>query len=313
MSNMLVYNSESQTVEETPVRVPGENEVAWVPLIGAKPEEIERVLGDLFQCHPLIIEDCIKVNQRPKLDKYDKHMLIAFFHVNKDLSTAEFEHVIGPNYIITVAARKIQSLQETEEEFKRLPNLMEYSGRLLYTLLNRCVDDYTLVSDKVDDRLDKHERAVFDNPYVKIAGDLFRLKRQLHNLRRIFSEEKLILSQLSHESFPYSRKEADVYFIDLHDHLSRELDSIDTFRESITALLDLQINMKSDRMNEIMKTLTVVSVIFMPLTFIVGLYGMNFKNMPELDWKFGYLGVWIVMLIVSGALWWYYKKKKKWL
>ncbi|WP_230986886.1 magnesium/cobalt transporter CorA [Cohnella fermenti] len=307
---MLLYSSLSHSVQETPIRVPEEHEVAWIPLIGASEEEIERLLADEFDCHPLIVEDCVKVNQRPKLDKYDKHMLLVFFHVQTDMTTIELEHVIGPNYVITVAKSKVKSIQEAEEEFKRTTKLMEYSGSILYTLLDRCVDDYTEVIDKADDRLDKHERAVFKNPYVKIAGDLFRLKRQLHNLRRIFSEEKLTLSQLSHQNFPYSRKEADVYFIDLHDHLSRELDSIDTFRESITALLDLQLNMKSDRMNEIMKTLTIISSIFLPLTFLVGLYGMNFKFMPELRWKYGYPAVWLIMLVVAGGLWWYYKRKK---
>lgn len=310
MSKMLIYHSDSQTVEETPIRVPGEGEAAWIPLIAASSEEIERVLSGIFQCHPLIVEDCIKLNQRPKLDLYDKHMLLTFFHVNKDLTTVEIEHVIGPNYIITVAPEKVQSIREAEEEFRRTTKLMEYSGSILYALLDRCVDDYAEAIDEVDDKLDEHEQAIFRNPHIKFAEELFRLKRRLHGLSRIFAEERLSLGQLSHQNFPYSRKEADVYFVDIYDHLSKVLDSIETFRDSMTSLLELQINMKSDRMNEIMKTLTIISSIFLPLTFLVGVYGMNFRVMPELDWPYGYAAVWIVMLIVSLGLWWYYKKKK---
>lgn len=307
---MLLFDTHSQTLQETETRVPADGEIAWVPLIGLPPEEIQRVLSDMFHCHPLIVEDCVKLGQRPKLDKYDKHLLLTFFHVNPDLSTVEIEHVIGPNYVITVAQTEVDSLRRAKEDFRRSTRYMEYSGGILYRVLDLCVDDYADVVDKIDNVLDKHERAVFKNPQVRIAGDIFRLKRRLHTVRRILADQKVALGQLSHQEFPYSRREADVYFIDIYDHISRVLDSIDSFREAMTALLELQLNMKSDRMNEIMKTLTIISSIFLPLTFIAGVYGMNFRIMPELHWRFGYPSVLLVMAIVSGALWWYYKRKK---
>lgn len=307
---MLLYDTHSQTMQETETRVPADGEIAWVPLIGLPPEEIQRVLSDMFHCHPLIVEDCVKLGQRPKLDKYDKHLLLTFFHVNPDLSTVEIEHVIGPNYVITVAQTEVDSLRRAKEDFRRSTRYMEYSGGILYRLLDLCVDDYADVVDKIDNVLDKHERAVFKNPQVRIAGDIFRLKRRLHTVRRILADQKIALGQLSHQEFPYSRREADVYFIDIYDHISRVLDSIDSFREAMTALLELQLNMKSDRMNEIMKTLTIISSIFLPLTFIAGVYGMNFRIMPELHWRYGYPSVLLIMAIVSGALWWYYKRKK---
>ncbi|WP_238357585.1 magnesium/cobalt transporter CorA [Cohnella zeiphila] len=307
---MLLYDSNARTVRETDIRKPEENEVAWIPFIGEPTEEIERLLTETFHCHPLIVEDCIKRNQRAKLDKYDIHLLLTFFHVNKDMSTVEIEHVIGPNYVITVCSREIDWMKETASEFLRSADYMEFSGGILYRLLDRCADHYANVVDKVDNVLDGFERAIFHNPHVRIAEEVFRLKRRMHHLRRIFGDEKVALGQLTHQQFPYSRQEADVYFIDIYDHISRVLDSIDTFRDSITSLLDLQINMKSDRMNEIMKTLTIISSIFLPLTFLVGLYGMNFHYMPELKWKFGYPAVWVVMLLVAGGLWWYYKRKK---
>ncbi|WP_051318424.1 magnesium/cobalt transporter CorA [Cohnella thermotolerans] len=310
MPEMILYDTRSQTVRETGIRVPDDGEIAWIPLIGAPPEEIERLLADVFRCHPLIVEDCIKLNQRPKLDKYDKHLLLTFFHVQEDLSTVEIEHVIGPNYVITVCPQEIEPLRTASEDFRRSARYMEFSGGVLYRLLDRCVDGYADVVDKVDNILDGHERAVFRNPHVRIAGEVFRLKRRLHTLRRIFADEKVALGQLSHQQFPYSRQEADVYFIDIYDHISRVLDSIDSFRESMTGLLELQLNMKSDRMNEIMKTLTIISSIFLPLTFLVGVYGMNFRVMPELNWTYGYPALWLVMVLVAVGLWRYYKRKK---
>lgn len=311
MTQMLLFDTATQSASESSVRMPGDNEVAWVPLIAASQEEIERVLRDVFGCHPLIVEDCVKLNQRPKLDRYDKHLLLTFFEVGHDLSTVEMEHVIGPNYVITVAPQSAGSVEEAGRDFRAAPErFMPFSGAILYRLLDRCVDDYADLTDKVENVLDKHERAVFRNPHVKIAGDVFRLKRKLHTVRRIMAEEKAALAQLTHQQFPYSRAEADVYFIDIYDHISRVLDSIDGFRESLSGLLELQLNMKSDRMNEIMKTLTIVSSIFLPLTFVVGLYGMNFLHMPELRWRYGYPAVLLVMLIIAGSLWAYYKKKR---
>jgi len=311
MTQMLLYDASSGSVRETSVRVPGDGEVAWVPLIAASTEEIERVLRDVFCCHPLIVEDCVKLNQRPKLDRYDKHLLLTFFEVGHDLSTVEMEHVIGPNYVITVAPQSAGSVEAASRDFHAAPErFMSFSGVILYRLLDRCVDDYAELTDKVENVLDKHERAIFRNPHVKIAGDVFRLKRKLHTVRRIMADEKAALAQLTHQQFPYTRAEADVYFIDIYDHVSRVLDSIDGFRESLSGLLELQLNMKSDRMNEIMKTLTIVSSIFLPLTFVVGLYGMNFHYMPELSWKYGYPAVLVVMLAIAASLWWFYKRKK---
>lgn len=307
---MLLYDTHSKTCRETDIRVPNEDEIAWVPLIGAPPEEIQRILSDVFHCHPLIVEDCVKLNQRPKLDKYEKHLLLTFFHVNKDLSSVEMEHVIGPNYVITVCPKEVDWMRRAKEDFQRSDRYMEFPGGILYRLLDLCVDDYANVVDKIDNVIDGHERAVFRNPHVRIAGDVFRLKRRMHTLRRILADEKVALGQLSHQQFPYSRQEADVYFIDIYDHISRVLDSIDAFRESLTGILELQLNMKSDRMNEIMKTLTIISSIFLPLTFLAGVYGMNFHNMPELKWKYGYPALLLLMLLVAGGLWWYYKRKK---
>ncbi|CAM3635907.1 magnesium/cobalt transporter CorA [Cohnella lubricantis] len=307
---MLLYNTHSKAVAETEMRVPDDGEIAWIPLIGSSAEEIQRILSDMFGCHPLIVEDCVTLGQRPKLDRYDKHLLLTFFHVNPDLSTVEIEHVIGPNYVITICPEEVDSLRRAREDFRRTSRYMEYSGSLLYCLLDHCVDDYANVVDKIDNSLDKHERAVFHNPHVRIAGDVFRLKRRLHTLRRILADERVALGLLSHQQFPYSRREADVYFIDIYDHISRVLDSIDSFREAMTALLELQLNMKSDRMNEIMKTLTIISSIFLPLTFLAGVYGMNFRFMPELEWKFGYPALWLIMALVAAGLWWFYKRKK---
>lgn len=308
---MLIYRLSTGQATEQDIRVPEPDEIAWIHMTDPAPKQVEHVLGELFQCHPLVVEDCIKLKQRPKMDRYKDHIFLTFFAiVDEDLTTVEFGLVIGSNYVITVCKKPIPVMEELKEQFLHTEDSMEHPGRILYRILDRCVDDYTDITNQIEDRVDRMERNIYRNPYVRIAHEVFHLKRTMHLLRRIIVEEKSLLGAMSHQNFPYMRKEADVYFIDIYDHISRVIDSLDIYRESLTGLLELQMSMKSDRMNEIMKTLTIISSIFLPLTFIVGLYGMNFKNIPELNWDFGYLYVWILLISVTVGMWRIFKWKK---
>lgn len=309
MSSMLIYDSAKGTVREEAIRQPQSSEVVWVRLEHASPDEIKHVLGDLFQCHPLLIEDAIKLNQRPKMDTYKNHTFLTFFAVSDQLEPQEIAIVIGSNFVITVYQDKLPFLDQLCHTCQEIPERLNHPGAILHAILDRCVDDYAIVVEHLDDSLDSMEQAVYQNPAIRIAQDVFQLKRTMHQLRRVIVEERITLTAIAHHSFPYTREEDDMYFLDIIDHVSRVVDSLDIFRESLTGLLELQMSMKSDRMNEIMKTLTIFSTIFLPLTFIVGLYGMNFKTMPELGWNHGYLFVWILMIGVGGFMWYYFKRK----
>jgi magnesium transporter len=313
-SFMLIANTETGEVrEEHIVRVPANHEIAWIRLKDQEPEEVKRILDSMFHCHPLLVEDCIKLNQRPKLDKYKTNMFLTFFAMKpRDLTPLEMGIVIGSNYVVTIYKDDIPFLDEVYREMLEIEGRMDHAGEIVYNVLDRCVDEYGEIVDHIEDQVEKMERGLYRNPNIRIAKEVFRLKRKLHQLRRIFAEEKTIISALSHQDNPYIRQEADVYLFDVYDHISRVVDSVDVFRESLTALLELQMNLKSDRMNEIMKTLTVFSTLFLPLTFIAGVYGMNFHHMPELNWHYGYLYVWGVMAAVVIGMIVYFKRKKWW-
>jgi magnesium transporter len=309
--NMLLYQPSTGKVREEPIRLPKSDEVIWIRMVAPTPEEVQEVLGRQFHCHPLMIEDAIKLNQRPKMDKYTNHIFLSFFAIKKDLKSIEMGIIVGENYVITICKEDILPLNELYEEYKSIEGLMmTHPGMILHSLLDRCVDEYTVIIDHIEDRVEKMERGLARNPRIKIAQEIFQLKRLLHKVRRVITEEKAILNAINNQSFPYTRKEDEVYFMDIYDHISRVVDSLDIFRESLTGLLELQMSMKSDRMNEIMKTLTLFSSIFLPLTFIVGLYGMNFKLMPELNWQYGYLYVWILLFLVGFGTWYYFKRKR---
>ncbi|NEW07112.1 magnesium/cobalt transporter CorA [Paenibacillus sp. SYP-B3998] len=307
---MLIYETTNGQTHEEPIRFPAQQEVAWIRMENPSPGEVKHVLGNLFHCHPLLVEDAVKLNQRPKIDTYTNHVFLTFFAISEHYQPQEIGIVIGANYIITVYKEKLPFLDQLYQTCLEVEGKMSHPGVILHALLDRCVDDYSVVVDHFDDRLDAMEQGVYENPSIRIAQDIFQLKRTMHQLRRVIVEERIILSAISHHSFPYTRQEDEVYFIDIMDHISRVVDSLDIFRESLTGLLELQMSMKSDRMNEIMKTLTLFSTIFLPLTFIVGLYGMNFKYIPELTWDHGYLYAWILMIIVGGCMWYYFKRKR---
>lgn len=308
---MLVYDSATGAITRTAIRKPAEQEVAWIRMKLPTPAEVKQVLEGVFNCHPLLVEDAVKLNQRPKLDRYRTHIFMTLFAVEgQELKLQEIGIVLGPNYVITISQDEIPFFDELETEFQLKGDMMDHSGEILYHLVDRCVDEYSRVVDYYEDQVERIERLVYRNPYIRVAQDIFRYKRRLHHLRKVFVEEKTMLGAVSHQQLPYISQEKDVYFIDVYDHISRVIDSIDMFRESLSGILELQMAMKSDRMNEIMKTLTLISSLFLPLTFIVGLYGMNFRIIPELDWSFGYGYVWVLMAAVSGGMFWFFKRKK---
>lgn len=308
---MLVYNSSTGLTSHTPTRMPEAQEVAWVRLKHPGAEAVKEVLENIFHCHPLLVEDAVKLNQRPKLDRYKTHIFLTLFAVEKkSLRLQEIGIVIGPNYVVTISQDDIPFMDELEHEMIRKEDMMDHSGEVLYRIVDRCVDEYSEAVNHYEEQVEYLEQQVYRNPFIQVTHEIFRYKRRLHRLRKVFVDEKTILGAMTHQELPYISQDKDVYFFDVYDHISRVVDSIDMFRESLSGLLELQMAMKSDRMNEIMKTLTVISCLFMPLTFIVGLYGMNFRFIPELGWRYGYIYVWLLMMAVSGGLFWFFKRRK---
>lgn len=307
---MLVYDHTSKQTSTEKIRKPTEHEVVWIRLRDPEPSEVKHVLSDLLNCHPLVVEDGIKLNQRPKMDRYRDHIFISFFAIDQQQEPIEIALVVGANYVVSIYKHDIPVLDNLYEQFKSIEGKMEFPAQILYHIMDQCVDEYMNVVDHLEDKIEEWEEAIHNNPYSSIAQEVFRLKRTTHALRKIFIEERTVLGDISHQHFPYTIPEADVYFVDVFDHISRVVDSIDMFRDSLTGLLDMQISMKGDRMNEIMKTLTIWSTIFLPLSFVVGLYGMNLKGIPEYNWNFGYVYVWGIMIVLILIMVVYFKKKK---
>ncbi|MFD1676122.1 magnesium transporter CorA family protein [Alicyclobacillus fodiniaquatilis] len=304
---MLVYRNDAVT--HTNHRPVHDDEHAFLALLHPNQQEIKHVLGSMYHCHPMIIEKCLEHENRPKLNVYQNHAFFPFYFIKDDWELIEIFVVMGKNFVIAVLTEPMPFLKELEQEFEQSPEKMKDPGRILYEFLDLCVHHYLDFLDAIEDQVDDMESQVYDNPQASIASEIFSTKRKIHKIRRVFSEERTVIESLMHTSFPFTAQENYVYMTDLFDHINRIVDGIDNFREALTGLLDLQMAIKSDRMNNIMKTLTIVSTFFMPLSFIVGLYGTNVK-VPEYNWRYGYVWIWAWIIASVIGLWFFFRKKK---
>lgn len=308
---MLIYK-DGEVHHEQHIRLPKDDEVGFIRFFRPDTEEIKHFLGEVFACHPLVVEDCVFLErQRPKVDTYKNHALVMFSSLQEDLSFCKMGIIIGKNYIIVMHHEVIPALDELKEQFMKVPERMEHPGLVLYHVLDRCVDQYMAVMDTLEDKVESLETSLFQNPMGKLSQEIFHLKRRIHGIRRIFVEEQDVLGTLMHTQFPYTREETNLYLKDVYDHINRVVDSVDSFREALTSILELQVSLKGDRMNEIMKTLTLVSTFFLPLTFIVGLYGTNLR-LPEYRWDFGYPYLWLILIGTTLFMYFYFKRKNWW-
>lgn len=311
---MITYVAGRTFVCDT--RLPSGDEVTWLHLENPTDDVVHEVLGGVFDCHPLVVEDILHFGQRPKLEHYVlqacPQVFICFYAVNQDLSTTEFCMVVAERFVITVTREAVPFLTTLYQDVLEQPEVMASTGSLVYRILDVCVDDYFGAVDALQDKLDSMEQRVFDHPEEKIASAIFRMKRTLHRVRRLVSDGRNVVGMLAHEGTFFTDASHVVYFVDVYDHASRVVDAIDGIRDTLSGLLDLQTSQRANRMNEVMMTLTIISTIFLPASFIVGLYGVNLKGVPEYRWSFGYWWAWGLILAVTGVMLYYFKRKRWW-
>lgn len=305
---MLLYRS--GTVEQLDqIRRPVEGENAFVWLKNPSDDEIEEVVGNVFGGHELAVQDCKRTNQRPHLDLYEDHLYMPFYVLKENYELYEIALVMGKNYVVAIFPEETPFLTELIKSFVRTPTRMKSPGMVLYELLDTCIEHYVDLVDSVEDAVDAMETRIQEDPDDKgIIAEIFQLKRKLHRVRRVFSEERNVLDNLRHcdEFFPNGEIS---YLADIAEHASRVVEEIDSFRDSLSGLHDMKMSNRADRMNDIMKKLTVVNTIFMPLAFITGLYGTNMK-LPEYNWAYNFLWLWGLLVGTAIAVTLFMKNRK---
>ncbi len=281
--------------------------MVWVSLEHASTDEVYAVLRDIFHFHPLAIEDCLSEEyQPPKVDDFDDYIFVIMHALRPEfpldqLDTRELNCFLGCNYVVTsTVAEVMPPVQDVWDRIKRDERLLHRGADFLcHALLDALVDNYMPILDIMDEQLDRLEAEVLDRPRADTLQQILGLKHSVLVLRRVVSPQREVMNRLSRDEFAQITEDRRIYFRDIYDHLVRVNDLSESVRDVISGTLDTYLSVTSNRLNEVMKALTVVSTIFLPLSFIAGVYGMNFEFMPELHWRYGYLFVWAVFIGVA--------------
>lgn len=298
----------------------GEDRIVWLNVTGLADVEIIEWLGQRFELHPLALEDVVHVQQRPKLEDYEKTIFIVsnILHVTEErVETEQVSLFAGDGFVISFQERPGDCFEFVRERLRNKRGKIRSHGSdyLLYALLDSIVDHYFPVLEVMVERLDDTERELFTMPEADVLPELITMRRDLATLRRVLAPLRDVTQALLREDKPLMQEYTRPYLRDCQDHVLRLLDNLEACKEMTAQLMDVSLNLASQRLNEVMKVLTMISTIFIPLGFIAGLYGMNFDrtnapyNMPELGSPYGYPIVLAVMFsIVIVLLYYFYRK-----
>jgi magnesium transporter len=293
-----------------PVERPGV--VEWIDVQGMGDESAMRKLGERLGLHPLALADIVNVPQRPKVEDYEGRLLIiarmAQLDERGEVFFEQVSLVLGPGWLLTVQEDPGDVFDPVRERIRAAAGPIRRMGSdyLAYALIDAVVDAYYAVIERIGEEVDALEDLVLGRPDPSIVRRIHGLRRTLLTLHRIQWRQRDALATLIRDEKSCLSPAVLPFLRDAHDHCVQLLDVTETTRELVTSLMEIYVSVVGNRMNEIMKTLTVIATIFIPLTFVVGVYGMNFDYLPELHWRYGYLGVWGVMMgIALGLLGWF--------
>jgi magnesium transporter len=296
------------------------DDLLWVSLENPDENELLAVLNDQFHFHPLAIEDCQSSGyQTPKVDDFGEYIFIIAYALQPlqesethELDTLELDIFLGENYVVTNhRCPQMPPVDQVRSRLLRDERLhLNGSDFLCHAILDTLVDDYLPIFDKMYEEVDILEDLVLSDPNPKTLERLLDLKHSILSLRRILSPQREVINRLSRDEFPMIDRQSRIYFRDIYDHLVRLHENSDSIRDIVTGALDIYLSSTSNRLNQIMKALTIVSTIFLPLSFVAGVYGMNFKYMPELNWPLGYPLVWLAFIIIMVVMLIYFKRQK---
>lgn len=292
---------------------------SWLDVIGLQNVEIIKKIGREFNLHPLVLEDIANTGQRPKLEDYNYYLFaviknLHYHEENKELKTEQISIILGSNWLISFQENEKDPFNPIRERLRKNTSIIRKNGAdyLLYSLIDSVVDNYFVILEKIGEQIEEIEDELIENPTPETLQTLHKLKRQMIILRKSVWPLREVISKLERWEIKLIKKSTHVFLRDIYDHTIQAMDAIESFRDMLSGMLDIYLSSISNRMNEVMKVLTIIATIFIPLTLVAGIYGMNFRIMPELDWIWGYPLVLFLMLVI-GLIMLVYFKGKKWL
>ena len=291
--------------------------VSWVDVVGLKDFDVISQIGEIFSIHPLALEAVLNMGQRPKVEEYENQLFIVL----KMLRYVESDHkivdeqislVLGPGYVVTFQEMEGDVFAPIRDRIRVGTGRVRKSGSdyLAYTLLDVIVDNYFFVIDRLNEKIEVLEDEIFTNTAPEILDEINEIRKESLSLRRHARPMRELFARLDNIDSPLIKQKTMPFLRDVYDHASTIADLADSFRDNISAMVEHHRSSLSTRLNEVMKLLTIIGTIFIPLTFIAGIYGMNFEVMPELKWRYGYPTMLMLMVVITVCLLFYFRRKK---
>jgi magnesium transporter len=292
--------------------------VTWINIEGLHQVEVIKQLGDHFGLHPLVQEDILNTDQRPKMEDYDDYLYLVAKMLSHDekkngLVIEQISIILGPNFVLSFQEGiEGDVFNATRDRIRNSKGRIRNLGAdfLAYTLLDSIVDNYFLILERMGETIEFLEEELVESPTRRTLHAIHALKRQMIFLRKSVWPLREVVNSLERGDSPLVSDTTRPYFRDVYDHTIHVIDTIETFRDMISGMLDIYLSSVSHRLNEVMKVLTIIATLFMPITFIASIYGMNFEFMPEIHWRWGYTVTLGIMAVVAIAMLIYFRKKK---
>jgi len=291
--------------------------VTWINIDGLHDVELIESLGKHFEVHPLVLEDILNTGQRPKFDDFENYLFVVLKMLspsqnNQAIETEQVSLVVGSNCVITFQERLGDVFQSVRERIRNGKGRIRKMGAdyLAYALVDAIVDSYFAILEGMGDTIETMEDELIGDPSEQTLKRIYALKREMISLRRSIWPLREVISGFQRSESTLVQETTGVYLRDVYDHTIQVIDTVEAFRDMVSGMLDTYLSSLSNRMNNVMKVLTIIATLFIPLTFVAGIYGMNFKHMPELRWKWGYAAVWLVMIAITAGLLVYFRRKK---
>lgn len=309
---------EIKTIEEL-ISYQAKPTVTWVNVDGVHEVEILKKISEYFGLHPLVLEDIMNTDQRPKIEDFGDYiyLVLKMLYYNEKTEEVIIEQlslVLGSNFVVSFQERTGDVFDPIRDRIRNNRGLMRKMGAdyLAYTLIDSIVDNYFIILEKLGEKIEYLEDELVTSPTTETLQQIHRLKRHMVFLRKSVWPLREVISRLERERSKLILESSIIYLRDVYDHTIQVIDAIETFRDILSGMLDIYLSSISNRMNEVMKVLTIIATIFIPLTLVAGVYGMNFRFMPELESQWGYPVVLLCMFVI-GVIMLIYFRKKQWL
>ena len=289
----------------------------WINITGIHDLTIVESLGKQFNLHPLLLEDVVNSEQRPKMDDYEDYLFVVLkmLYISKETKSIQHEQlslILMPGVIISLQEFEEDVFDPVRERIRKAKGHIRSKGAdyLMYALIDTIVDHYFHLFEDIGEQVETLQEEVISDPQPETLHQIQNLKRELILLRKSVWPLRENISALVRGESGLVSEDVTLYLRDVYDHTIQVIDTVETYRDMLSGMLDIYLSSVSNKMNEVMKVLTIIATIFIPLTFLAGVYGMNFKFMPELEFKWSYPILWILMIAVFGSMVIYFKRKK---